>query len=110
MLSLGELDDLTPKYLAVMRALSRQTRCVIDALAEAGSPATAHAVADCSRLDVHTVSMVLGRLATGGSSPVIVDRTKPRRHLYQFRDPVFGEWLRARRSPSRARAERELTP
>jgi DNA-binding MarR family transcriptional regulator len=96
-----KLDALTPKYQAVMASVSTQSRRVLVALAECGPESLARNVGEAARLDVHTTSMVLGRLAEDGH--VVSLARSARVSVYSFADPDLAEWLLARRNPRAVR-------
>ncbi len=97
------LDRHTPLYKARFEALAPQAQQVLDALCLAWDPATAHQLAEQTRLDVTAVSSQLSRLQKEGvveDIPAVDPETGKRRKRKAFRvtERFFNIWYLMRSS------------
>ena len=90
------LDENTPYYQDIFRALSGEKRKVFDALLEIG-PATPKAIAKRARLDNNTVNTLLRRLEKDG---YVRSHRSGKTTNYEERDRLFRLWRELRREPS----------
>lgn len=94
------IDDHTDYFRSNIEALSRQEQRVFAVLAELWAPATAHEVAERSRLPVNTSSAVLSRLEEAGV--VTANASAPRRKRYQLSERLYNIYYLLRRGGGEA--------
>jgi tetratricopeptide (TPR) repeat protein/DNA-binding transcriptional ArsR family regulator len=91
------LDLYTPLYKARFESFAPQTQRVIDALALHHHPATAHQIAEATRLDVKAVSTHLDRLRRDGLVEP-VELPDERKMGFQIAERFFNIWYLMRTS------------
>ncbi len=90
MITLDQIDEMTPKYKRLMDSLPLAHRKVIGALTRLPVPAGATEIAREARLEPRKASMALTRLKAKG----IVSHQNRK---WELADPLLGTWYRARR-------------
>ena len=93
------IDDLTDTFRGDLQALPKTERRVFLAIADLWQPSTTGEIADRARMDVRTVSTMLGRLAERGA--VIWDGSG-RKRLYKAVEPLYCIYYQLRRKRDEA--------
>ena len=90
------LDENTPYYQDIFKALSGEKRKIFDTLIELGKPATPKAIAEKARLDNNTVNTLLRRLEKDG---YVRSHRSGKTTQYEERERLFRLWRELRREP-----------
>ena len=93
------IDDLTDTFRGDLQALPKTERRVFLAIADLWEPSTTGEIADRARMDVRTVSTMLGRLVKRGA--VLPDETAKKR-LYAVVERLYSIFYKLRRERNEA--------
>ena len=88
------IDDLTDTFRGYQEALPRIERRVFLAIADLWQPSSTGEIADHARMDVRTVSTMLGRLV---KRHAVRTRGSGRRRLYEVAEPLYSIYYQLRR-------------
>jgi len=93
------VDDLTDTFRGYQEALPRIERRVFLALADLWQSSSTGEIADRARMDVRTVSTMLGRLV---KRHAVRPRGSGRRRLYEVAEPLYSIYYQLRRQRDEA--------
>ena len=88
------IDDLTDTFRGYLEALPKTERRVFLAIADLWQPSSTGEIAARSRMDVRTVSTMLGRLVERGA---VIRDGSGRKRLYEVAEPLFCIYYQLRR-------------
>lgn len=99
------VDDLTDTFRGYQEVLPRIERRVFLAIADLWQSSTTGEIADRARMDVRTVSTMLGRLV---KRHAVRPRGSGRRRLYEVAEPLYSIYFQLRRQRDEAAVVQNL--
>ncbi len=99
------IDDLTDTFRGDLQALPKTERRVFLAIADLWQPSTTGEIADRARMDVRTVSTMLGRLVERGA---VVWSGTGRKRFYDAAERLYSVYYKLRRERDEASIVRGL--
>ncbi len=99
------VDDLTDTFRGYQEALPRIERRVFLAIADLWQPSSTGEISDHARMDVRTVSTMLGRLV---KRHAVRARGSGRRRLYEVAEPLYSIYYQLRRQRDEAAVVQNL--
>ena len=99
------IDDLTDTFRGYQEALPKTERRVFLAIADLWQPSSTGEIASRARMDVRTVSTMLGRLV---ERDAVIVRGTGRKRLYAVAEPLYSIYYKLRRERDEAAVVQNL--